>query len=84
MQPESRDVLLTIGVVFMWIGSAMVAADIGFGTWLTAGPMIVIPAVSGIGVCAASFWRRRFGYLVIGCSSFILPLIAFVLNGWIV
>ena len=53
---ESRNDMLTIGVIFMWIGSGLIASDIGLGTWLSAGPMIVVPAVSTIWVCAASLW----------------------------
>ena len=76
--------MLTIGVVFMWLGSALVASDIGFGTWLTAGPMMVFPAFSTIWVCAASLWRLRFDYLIAGLSSLVLPLIAFIAHGCVV
>jgi hypothetical protein len=70
-----------IGVVFMWIGSALIASDMALGTWFTAGAMIVVPALSAIWVFVLSLWRFRFGYLAAGLCSSLLPLIGFIANG---
>ncbi|MFM2219419.1 MAG: hypothetical protein RL240_3737 [Planctomycetota bacterium] len=70
-----------IGVVFMWIGSALIASDMALGTWFTAGAMIVVPALSAIWVFVLSLWRFRFGYLAAGLCSALLPLIGFIANG---
>lgn len=73
---------LVIGVAFMWIGSALIASDMTFGTWFTAGPMMVLPALSAIWVLVLSIWRLRFGHLATGLSSLVLPLIGFIANGF--
>ena len=70
-----------VGVVFMWIGSALIATDMSFGTWFTSGPMIVIPALSAMWVFVLSIRRFQFRYLAAGLGSFVLPLISFIANG---
>jgi hypothetical protein len=80
-KPQTSNDILIIGVVFMWIGSALIASDLALGTWLTAGPMMVVPALSVIWVFVLSLWRFRFGHLAAGLCSLVLPLIGFIANG---
>ena len=80
-QTKDSNESLAIGVVFMWIGSALITSDMSLGTWFTAGPMMLVPALSTIWVFVLSLWRFRFGHLAAGLCSLVLPLIGFIANG---
>ncbi len=81
IQAQDSNQSQIIGVVFMWIGSALIASDLTLGTWFTAGPMIVVPALGVTWVLVLSIWRFRFGHLTVGLCSLVLPLIGFIANG---
>ena len=81
---ETQGDALTFAVVLMWIGSAMIGSDMVFGTWLTAGPTMILPILCAIWVFVVAIWRLQFGYLIVGLSSLILPLICFVAKGCVV
>lgn len=80
-QAKDSNESLIIGVVFMWIGSALIASDMSLGTWFTAGPMMFVPVLSTIWVFVLSLWRFRFGHFAAGLCSLVLPLIGFIANG---
>jgi hypothetical protein len=80
-QTKDSNESLIIGVVFMWIGSALIASDMSLGTWFTAGPMMLVPALSTIWVFVLSLQRFRFRHLAAGLCSLVLPLIGFIANG---
>lgn len=77
----SNNESLIISVVFMWIGSALIASDMLLGTWFTAGPMMLVPALSTIWVFVLSLQRFRFRHLAAGLCSWVLPLIGFIAKG---